>query len=182
MRSVVVYFHPDSDIRNLEPAVKKYQEIWRKEGKKIVKAIEKVSGLKFKESFINAIVFQAKFPSQSYPLCLKADYPDERKVSFLIHELTHRLLAGNGIGPQQEKFKSEEEKRLAVHKILYLILYDIWVELYGEKFAKESVKSEIDIPGTEVYKKAWKWALSLSKRERKERFLALMRKARLNHR
>ena len=172
-KKLVINFYPDSDIENLEPAVEKYQEIWRKEGKRIVKIMEKVSGLKFKESFINAIVFQAKFPSQSCPLCLKADYPDEQKVSFLIHELTHRLLAGNGIRPQQEKFKSEEEKKLAVHKILYLILYDIWVELYGEKFAKESVKSEINIPGTEVYKKAWRWALSLSKEERKEKFLSL---------
>lgn len=155
--------------------MEKYQEIWEREGEKIVEVVEKISGLKFKESFINAIVFQAKFPSQSYPLCLKADYPEDRKISFLIHELSHRLLAGNGVGPRQKKFKSEKSKKLAVHKILYLILYDIWTELYGEKFAKESVESEINISGDEVYKKAWKWALSLSKKERKEKFLALLR-------
>jgi len=176
MRKLRIYFYPDSDIKNLWPAVKKYQEIWRRKGKRIIEIVEEISGLRFKETFINAIVFQAKFPSQSYPLCLKADYPDERKVSFLIHELTHRILAGNGIRPRQKKFKSEESKKLAVHKVLYLILYDIWVELYGEKFAKESVESEISISGTEVYKKAWKWALSLSKKERKEKFLALKRK------
>jgi len=76
------------------------------------------------------------------------------KPLFLIHELAHRLLAGNRIGPLRKKFKNEEEKKLATHKILYLILYDIWIELYGEDFARESVLAETNGNQLKIYSKA----------------------------
>lgn len=172
---LIIKFYPDSNIKDFSEAVGKYRDIWKKKGREIVKSIEKVSGLKFKETYINSIVFQAKFPSQSYPLCLRADLPDDRKTSILIHELTHRILAGNGIGPLTKQFKNEKEKSFGVHQILYLILYDIWVDLYNEKFAQESALAESNIPRTDVYKKAWKWALSFSFQERQKKFSSLVK-------
>jgi hypothetical protein len=171
-----IKFHPDSDVRDLQVATESYGDIWEKEGEKIVKSIEKVSGLKFKETYINAVVFLAKLPSRSYPLSLKTNLPNERKRATLVHELCHRILAANHIGPPKDQFKTENERVLEVHKILYLILYDVWCDLYGEEFAKKSAQIESGTEKVNVYKKAWKWALSMNQRQRSRLFSNLRKK------
>lgn len=167
---MIIKFYPDSDMRNLEEPLKRYREIWEKEGKKIVEKIEDISGLKFKENFINAVVFLAKMPSRSYPLSLKAYTSDDIKRAVLVHELCHRILAGNKIGLLKRKTKYGHERTLEIHKVVYLILYDIWVDLYGERFAKKSVKMESNFPGANAYKEAWNWVLSFSREERLKKF------------
>jgi len=68
------YFYPYSDIKNLEPAVKKYQEVWRKEGKR------------------------------------KADYPNERKLSFLVYELTPSAFGGKWYWAKAKNLKARRLK------------------------------------------------------------------------
>ena len=173
---LTIKFYPDSDIKKMESPTGRYEEIWRREGGKIVKKIEEASGLKFKESCINAIVFVAKLPSRSCPLSLGANLTDERKLAVLIHELCHRILAANEIGLLKNQFQSEQERTYEVHKVLNLFLYDIWSDLYGEDFAKRNVEAEIGLKTSQIYKKAWKWALSMSREKRKEMILKLTRK------
>ena len=55
-----------------------------------------------------------------------------------------------------------------VHSVLFLILYDIWVDLYGEMFAKEQV--EIEKLRRGVYPKAWDCALGITRMEREKKF------------
>jgi hypothetical protein len=62
---------------------------------------------------------------------------------------------------------------MAIHKHIDLILYDIWVDLYGEKFAKEEIDYEISLwngKGISPYKTAWDWALKMIKQERRQEF------------
>lgn len=176
---LTIKFYPDSDVNTLQEPTKRYEAIWKKEGEKIIEKIEETSGLKFKESYINAIVFIAKLPSRSCPLSLKANITNERKLAVLIHELCHRILAANGIGLLKNQFQSEQERTYEVHKVLNLVLYDVWSDLYGEDFAKRNVEAETGWKETQVYKKAWKWALSMSKEKRKEAILRLVRRREL---
>lgn len=162
-----INFYPDSDredrLKTTEKGVKEYKKIWKQEGEKIVKTIEKVSGLKFKEKTINSVVYVGSLPSRSIPLSLKADYSLERKKGILIHELCHRLMSGNKIWFDIKK----RNFSLEVHKAIYLILYDIWLNLYGKNFAKANLDYESK---SALYKKAWEWALSFNKEERSKRF------------
>lgn len=173
---LAIRFYPDSDVNTLQGPTKRYEEMWEKEGKKIVEKIEGVSGLKFKETYINAIIFTAKLPSRSCPLSLKANIPDERKLAVLIHELCHRILAANEIGLLKNQFQSEQERTYEVHKILDLVLYDIWDDLYGEDFAKRNIEAEFRLKGTKIYKRAWEWALSMNREKRKETILRLRKR------
>ena len=54
------------------------------------------------------------------------------------------------------------------HSVLFLILYDIWVGLYGKKFADEQVEVEKKRRGP--YPAAWEFALSMTKKERESKF------------
>lgn len=90
-----INFYPESDKKEFIKAAKEYQKIWDKEGKKIIKTIEKISGFKFKTKFINAVTFEGV--SYSLPLRLTSSYPLKFKRATLIHELCHRLLVDNGV-------------------------------------------------------------------------------------
>lgn len=163
---VRVDFSPESE--KYSPAAKEYQEIWNSEGEGIVEAMEKVSGVKFTENEIRAIVYEGVSWSGlgNNPMKLRASYPPDVKKATLIHELGHRLLA------RIPKTKEQDE-----HRVLFLVLYDIWESLYGRDFADRMVDVEKKRKGLYDYESAWKWALSLSKEERVTRFRALRESA-----
>jgi len=158
-----IKFHPDSDKEDVSQAVTEYQLIWNKEGLKFIEAIEKTSDLKFVESFINAIVLE--WPSNFRPLCFRASDNLETKKATLIHELCHRLISGNRINIKGKMDSLES------HKDVDLILYDIWIYLFGEEFAKRHV--ELECQYRPFYKQAWDWTMTMTAEERKVKFKEL---------
>ncbi len=150
-----INFYPDHDDLELIKSAEEYQEIWIKESARIIETIERLTGLKFTENTINAVVIEGV--SRSHPLSLRASYPIETKKATLVHELFHRLIPGK-----------EDE----IHKLLDLILYDVWIDLWGEDFAKKQVKVESE--RQPLYKDAWDWALSLTREQRAAKFKELI--------
>jgi hypothetical protein len=57
---------------------------------------------------------------------------------------------------------------VSLHKIIFLVLYEVWTELYGEEFSKKEVK--VESARNEMYKKTWEWALTMPESERKRLF------------
>ena len=81
------------------------------------------------------------------------------------------MLWGNKI--KWEKIKGKNGFYLLTHRPVDLILYDIWIELYSENFAKKEVAYEISLwshGGVSPYKIAWDWALAMTKKQRHEEF------------
>lgn len=163
-----INFLPESNLRDYSEVVAEYEKLWIEEGEKIVKSIEKLSNLKFQETEINAIVYYGSLPSRSRPLSLMVKDSRERSLSILIHELGHRVISGN---IRRKKIKSTIS--IDAHKLLDLILFDIWADLYGQNFANSAVQWEKKIPRKE-YKEAWEWALSFGKEERAKKFKDLL--------
>lgn len=161
-----VSFTPESD--KYAQAARDYEAIWNGEGERIVGALESVSGLTFKEREVQVIVYEGVSQSgfKSSPMKLRASYPSDVKKATLIHEFGHRLIT------HIPKTKEVDE-----HRVLFLILYDIWEKLYGKDFADQAVKVEKKRKGLYDYEAAWKWALSLSKEERSAKFKALRESA-----
>lgn len=152
-----IIFHADSDFDALNEAVREYQQIWKSDGEKIVESWQKHTGFTFRETFINAIIFYGK--SHSHPLSLRYNVDSERKKAILIHELGHRILY---------KRRKNEGDSLERHKFLFLVLYDILTDLYGEEFTRKTI--DLDNQLNELYKDAWEWVLRFSTEERKEKF------------
>jgi hypothetical protein len=95
---------------------------------------------------------------------MRASYPSETKKATLIHELGHRHLA------QVQRRPPELDE----HRVLFLILYDVWVHLYGQRFADEQVAVEQRRQGVYDYQTAWEWALAQSRAARAQRFQAIL--------
>jgi len=158
--AVDIRFSPRSDA--FAAATREYEAIWSAEGVRVIEIMERVSRLKFLESGIRAIVFEGVSQSGlgDTPMMLRASYPADTKKATLIHELGHRHLAQLKLRPRD----------IDEHRVLFLVLYDMWVELYGEQFAKEQVGVEKQRRGLYDYEAAWNWALSLSREDRRMRF------------
>lgn len=151
-----IAFVPENDSEEFVKACKDYQDIWSEFNEKIVQSFENITGLKFNDKPIKAVVYEGI--SQSHPLKLRASYTLETKKATLVHELGHILLVDNKIIPS----------RMSSHQLLYLFLYEVWVNLFGKQFADEQVALEKN--RTEKYKTAWEWALSKTESDRKKLF------------
>jgi hypothetical protein len=76
----------------------------------------------------------------------------------LVHELAHRLISP--ITP----------RRFDDHPIIFLFVYDVWVQLWGKEFADAQVAVESQRTGRYDYAGAWRDALALGADGRKQRW------------
>ncbi len=138
-----------------------YEAIWAEEGPRIVDAMRSYTGLEFQENedTVHVIVVEEASSSGfgSRPMRLRSSYPSDTKQATLIHELGHRL---------HGRFFTRNDED---HPTLFLYLYDLWVELYGEEFADGQVAVESRRRGYYDYESAWSEALSISMQERARR-------------
>ena len=149
-------------------ATDEYRDIWAKEGARIVAAMERATGLWFEDGPIDVIVYEGtSFSGQrgGRPMQLRASYPSETKRATLVHELGHRLAA-------DVPFKGEH------HELIFLFVYDVWVDLWGQPFADEQVKVESRRKGLVDYEDVWKKTLALSAAERAQRLQQIVRDSR----
>ncbi len=167
-----INFYPDSDKEDLINAANQYTQIWQELGLKIIEVYKKVTGLDFSENEINAIIFEK--PSFSHPLTLRASYTLEVKKGTLIHELGHRLI----VGSNAEINVIKDNASLEIHKQLFLVLFDVWEELFGLQFANTMVSEERKRGN--IYEDAWNWALTFDKEKRGQLFHSSIVKKTLN--
>lgn len=95
---------------------------------------------------------------------MRASYPYDTKRGTLVHELSHRLIS------------ELVPKKFEDHPVIFLFLYDAWVELWGRDFADSQVAVESRRRGIYDYEAAWKTALELSAEERSIRWAEFRRK------
>ena len=157
-----VTFFPTSP--RFAPAADEYRSLWETEAPRIVAAMEEVTGIAFPETPIDVIVSEAApmtaFDGRS--MRLRASYSLAYKRATLVHEMGHRVAFTLPRAPDTDD-----------HRLLYLFLYDVWTDLYGQDFADRMVRIERRIPGAGDYDGAWTWALSMTREERQRRLRAL---------
>jgi hypothetical protein len=84
------------------------------------------------------------------------------EVALTCESLGRRLISQLTIRPSD----------LDEHRVLDLILYDAWENLWGVEFATRQVQFESGLQGT--YESAWRWALLLTKADRAARFASIV--------
>ena len=162
-RSLAVNFTPSAD--TFQSATEEYRAIWAKEGARIVAAMERATGLRFEPGPIEVVVYEGVSFSGSRggkPMVLRASYPEPTKRGTLVHELSHRLAS-------EVPFKGDH------HELIFLFLYDVWSDLWGQSFADEQVKVESLRKGIVDYDSIWKKTLALTAAERGRRFREIIR-------
>jgi hypothetical protein len=150
-------------------ASEEYINIWEKDGQRIAKKFKELSGLDFVEKEITVVIFEGISNSgvvNVFPMKLRASNDYNHKIATLTHELGHRLLFAHGV----------KKTGLGIHQILDLILYDLWFDLYGKKFADEQVRRESERKNPVApYKECWEWVLEKTREERNKFFLKIIR-------
>lgn len=159
-----IQFYPQWDDPFLVEAASEYTEIWESLGERITEAIQTQTGLRFVERKLNALVIEGA--SRSHPLVLRASFPKPVKAHTLVHELGHRIVAGNKITA-----RLDEDPHINAHKLLYLFLFEVYVKLFGTEKALEVVEFESALRAS--YRDCWQWALALSLAERAEKFASV---------
>jgi hypothetical protein len=151
-------FQPEST--RFEEATEEYREIWRAEGERISAALEQATGLDMEAGPITAIVFDGRSNSGygRIPMRMRWSYPPDTKRATLVHELAHRLIS------------DLVAKDMDEHPLIFLFVYDVWVRLWGQKFADEQVAVESRRRGRYDYEGAWRDALALGAEGRADRW------------
>lgn len=176
---VQIEFVPDA--KEFADGAVQYQQIWSQEGKRMVAAIEKITGLPFVEKTIQCRVnndIPNSGKANSEPFQVKASDQPDLKRDNIVHELCHRHLRAHGIRTRQfygddrvlSRDIPEEARQISVnaHKLLDLVLYDIWDELYGTLYADRLLKVEQGFD--DHYREAWEYAIALSRDQRHREF------------
>ena len=150
-------------------AADSYQRIWEEDRDRIVAAMESATGLAFPTAPVEAIVSETP-PMTAYhgrEMRLRASYAPTYKRATLVHEIGHLLT-----------LTLPRDSGLDDHRLLYLFLYDVWTDLYGESWAERMMQLERRIGPH--YAEAWDWALAMTREQRQARLRALQ--ARLDYR
>lgn len=151
-----------------DAATEAYREIWRTEGERISAALESATGLEMEAGPIRAIVYEGISNSgyKRQPMRMRASYPPDTKRATLVHELAHRLISD---------FVSKDGED---HPIIFLFVYDVWVQLWGQEFADEQVAVESERRGNYDYESAWRDALALGREGRAARWKQFLAESR----
>src|SRR5262245_678449 len=127
--------------------------------------MERISGLRFEPGPVPVTVYEGtSFSGQrgGPPMVLRASYPEPTKRGTLVHELGHRLAA-------DVPFKGEHQE------LMFLFVYDAWVDLWGKPFADEQVTVESQRRGLVDYEGIWKKTLAMSQTERASRLQQILK-------
>jgi len=174
---VTITFTPESKTPAFEAAAAEYRSIWGAEGARIIDSMERLTTLRFPQKKIDIQVFEgtsnasllfnrAGVPVGSRdPMQLRASYSADNKKGTLIHELGHRMNLNLRTRPQD----------LDEHRLLFLYLYDLYVDLYGKEFADAQVAFGRTLKGRYDYDTAWTWTLAMTREERASRFAGVLK-------
>ena len=161
MEILNITFHSASEEPALIAAAAEYQAIWEADGDAFVSVLETQTDLDLPKAALNALVFEGT--SRSHPLILRASCSEEVKAATLVHELGHRLLSANGL-----RAEFGQDFHVDSHKLLYLFLFEVYLELFGEEKTHRMVEWESNLRPS--YRECWRWALELGEAERVRRF------------
>ena len=163
---------PQKNELNLILEAKAYKKVWSQNSRKILKAFRDITGLEFIQSTITAHVYDGdrSFSGIPYkPMRLQGNYrTDEERLLILVHELSHRLLGGNGLG-NMDKFSNLED-----HRRIYLFMYDVVNKAYGIELAERLETSEARDMHPD-YSKAWHQAMSMTYVQRQTELKAMVK-------
>jgi len=174
---VTLAFTPQSKTPAFEAAAAEYRSIWEAEGARIIEAMERLTTLRFPQKKIETQVFEgpsnasllfnrAGVPVGSRdPMRFRASYSADNKKGALVHELGHRMNLNLRTRPQD----------LDEHRLLFLYLYDLYVDLYGKEFADGQVAFGRTLKGLYDYDTAWTWTLAMTLEERASRFAGVLK-------
>ena len=132
-----------SQVIELEIFTIKLAKYWQNIHDKIVKEIEKISGLKFNNNVDCFIVKHLGYRAISEPFTIKMNKDFNYLTAILVHELVHHLIKDNSkiLKLVNTKF-AHEENDFKIHFPVLLVERKVIENLFGDKFFKNIMKKD----------------------------------------
>ena len=120
---------------------------WASEEGRVIKEIEKVSGLKFPKAVECYVVNQMLYTAISHPLTIKMDASFERLKLVLVHELIHVLLASHAECKEMvlnlnERYP-DKDTYFKSHIPVFLVQAKVLENLYGKNAMKNYIAQDV---------------------------------------
>ncbi len=164
-----------NDLNNLLET-NQYKRLWRQHARQILRAFRGYTGLDFQQRVITARVRPERQSHSGHyheAMQLAGDNRNEDyKLMTMIHELAHRLLGGNmldvySLGLVTESDTGQDELKSELeHRFIYIFLYDMMAEYFGEAMAEKYRQYECRYDYDCPHQRAWYWAMSLTPEQR----------------
>lgn len=135
-----------------------YKKEWEKHEKIVLKEMNLLTGLSFKQNIIKVHVVSGNPRQISNPIVIKSGYKPKEFVGILIHELMHELFSQNmdAVYPHifQDMFP-HQHKVVQKHVVIYAVLKKIFNDTLNKK---EYIELSVNLTkkhSTNVYLHAW---------------------------
>jgi len=147
----------------LPARLRRLEKAWQKDGDRILREMEKATGLRWQEKKIQCFVVGRMVPF-SFPLTIMVEEgPIERTVDILTHELIHQLFVQNDKGGEaygawahiHRKYK-KEPFNTRIHIPVHAVHHRVLGKLFGEKRLEREMAS---LKGFPEYERAWEIVL-----------------------
>ena len=144
----------EEQMKEMEFYKEEFEASWKKDERKVIKEMEKISNLKFNGNKNCFLVYHMRYTAISNPLTLKREQHLERAKTVLIHELIHTLMEDNKekLAKLINKTYPEEGVEFKIHVPVLLITRKVIEKIYGEVILNEVLKDEERMP---VLKSVW---------------------------
>lgn len=137
--------------------IKKIEKLWRKDERKILREVAKITHLKWQSEFIGCYVVGRCRPF-SFPLTMPIyeKHPD-RFIDVLTHELIHNILTENLKKTKKaQKYIDKKYRKESIKTKNHIFLHAFHAYIYDKFFDEKRLKQEIKfINSNPDYKKSW---------------------------
>jgi len=139
--------------------IKKVEKLWRKEEKKVLQELAKITHLEWKAKFITCyVVGRCKPFSDPLTIPVYEKYPDYF-IDVLTHELIHNLFIQPGNYQKSKKawqYFHQKYKKFSHNTRIHIPLHAIHSHIYYKFFNEQRLKRDIKfISFLPDYKKSW---------------------------
>jgi|TARA_Y100000294_G_scaffold159513_1_gene162504 hypothetical protein len=140
-----------SQISEAKKCLGEIEKSWRKVEKKVVKEIEKISKLKFKEGVTCFLVKNMGYNALSHPLTIKMNSDYDKFNDVLLHEMIHLILIQSSESKELlyslNRLYQKKDRSFIAHLPLLLIERRVVENLFGDKHYKNILKEDREIEG-----------------------------------
>ncbi len=137
--------------------MKKMEKKWRKDEKKVLSELSKVSGLKWKMKSVKCYVVNKSVPF-SDPLTMPVRRPD-RFIDTLAHEMIHQLFIQEGNMDRARKswdYIFDKYKKESRTTKIHIPLHAIHEAIFRKFYPKKRLENEIRLMGSHKdYQRSW---------------------------
>jgi len=144
--------------RGLEEKFSILDGAWKKQEKKILNGLEKITGFYFLQNYIDVFLVDPNTShSCSHPIIIGTNGSSSKFVRILIHELIHKLTWDNTIKidwhTKIEKIFIKESRLCSDHVMVHAVMEALYKDILNKpEEIEEDIKMCKDMP---AYKKAW---------------------------